>query len=73
MSIESTLREHFKLLRQSTHAAFADYHANVLYGYLMALRETKVTSAALNSRLHRLVTRAWRMRIDRIHGVRRVA
>lgn len=63
MKTEDTIREHFKLLRAAQHQAFADYHANVLYGYLKALRETNQIEAKLYLRLHHALTKAWSLKL----------
>lgn len=62
MKPEQTLRNHFKLLRSAGHAASADYHCNVLYGYLQALNDTKQIAPALYFRLHCAVTKAWALK-----------
>jgi len=63
MKTEDTIREHFKLLRAARHTAMADYHCNVLYGYLRALRETNQIEAKLYLRLHHALTKAWSLKL----------
>ncbi|ANF26000.1 hypothetical protein [Stutzerimonas stutzeri] len=73
MKPEETIKQHFRLMRQASSQAFADYHANVLYGYLLGIRETGQISAAMFCRLHGIVQKAWGMKVDRIYGFRRAA
>ena len=73
MKTEDIIREHFKHLRGARHAATADYHCNVLYGYLQALRDTRQLDAATYLRLNAMVTAAWCNKINRIYGIRRAA
>lgn len=62
MKTEDTIREHFKHLRAAQHAATADYHCNVLYGYLKALRDTGQIEPKLYLRLHHALTKAWTLK-----------
>lgn len=73
MRPEATFREHFKLLRSADQAALADYHCNLLYGYLQALSDTDQIRPALLSRLRQAVTKAWSIKTYRLHGFRRAA
>ena len=73
MKPEETIKQHFRLMRKASSQAFADYHANVLYGYLLGIRETGQISAAMFCRLHGIVQKAWGMKVDRIYGFRRAA
>ena len=73
MRPEETIKQHFRLMRQASSQAFADYHANVLYGYLLGIRETGQISAAMFCRHHGIVQKAWGMKVDRIYGFRREA
>lgn len=73
MKPEETLREHFKLMRKATEQAMADYHFNVIYGYLLGLRETQQITFVTYRRLIAIATKAWGQKIDRIYGLRRVA
>lgn len=73
MKPEETIRTHFKLLRAADHAALADYHCNLLYGYLQALSDTDQIRPALLGRLRQAVTKAWALKINRIYGFRRAA
>ncbi len=63
MKTEDTIREHFKLLRSAPFQAIADYHVNVLYGYLKALRETDQIEHKLYLRLHHAMTKAWSLKL----------
>lgn len=63
MKTEDTIRDHFKLLRAARHTAMADYHANVLYGYLRALRDTSQIETKLYLRLHHALTKAWSLKL----------
>lgn len=62
MKTEDTIREHFRHLRSARYAATADYHCNVLYGYLQALRDTSQVDTARYLRLHHAVTKAWALK-----------
>lgn len=62
MKTEDTIREHFKHLRGARYAATADYHCNVLYGYLQALRDTSQVDTARYLRLHHAITKAWTLK-----------
>lgn len=62
MKTEDTIREHFKLLRAARHTAMADYHCNVLYGYLKALRDTGQIETSLYLRMNHAVTKAWKLK-----------
>lgn len=73
MRAEQTFREHFKHLRAAQHAATADYHCNVLYGFLQALSDTDQIRPALLSRLRQDVTKAWALKTNRLYGFRRAA
>ncbi len=73
MKPNEAIKTHFALLRRSSHDAFADYHANVLYGYLSAMRDNEIISSALHNRLQHIVSKAWSLKYDRIHGIRRAA
>lgn len=63
MKTEDTIRKHFKLLRTAQFQARADYHANVLYGYLKVLWETNQIEAKLYLRLHHALTKAWSLKL----------
>jgi hypothetical protein len=62
MKTEDTIREHFKYLRGARYAATADYHCNVLYGYLKALRDTGQIETSLYLRMNHAVTKAWTLK-----------
>lgn len=63
MKTEDTIREHFKLLRSASHPALADYHCNLLYGYLQALRDTSQLDTQQYRRLHHALTKAWSLKL----------
>jgi|GEM_PF-587408 len=73
MNHEETTRLHFALLRAATHSATADHHCNFLYGYLQGLRDAGSIQSSLYLRLHRMTTKAWCNKIDRLAGKRRAA